>query len=70
MDLTGLNASMSVVNSYDGSSSISTGSLAYAVSISMLDMNMELNEALNAQLIQAMEHSVTPHLGSNIDIYI
>lgn len=70
MDLTGLNASMSVVNSYDASSSIGTGSLAYAVGISMLDMNMELNEALNAQLIQAMEHSVTPHLGSNIDIYI
>lgn len=70
MDLAGLSASMSVVNNYDSSYSVSTGSLAYAVGVSMLDMNMELNELLNTQLIQAMEHSVTPHLGSNIDLYV
>lgn len=70
MDLTGLNTAMSVLSGYDSSSDVSAGSLAYAVGISMLDMNMELNEALNQQLVQAMEQSVAPHLGSNIDLYI
>lgn len=70
MDLTGLNASMSVLNAYDSSSAVSTGSLAYAVGVSVLDMNMELNESLNRQLVQAMEQSVTSYLGSNLDLYV
>lgn len=70
MDLTSLDASLSVLSGYDATSSVSTGSLAYAVGVSMLDMNMELMETMNQQLMQSMEHSVTPHLGSNIDTYV
>jgi hypothetical protein len=69
MDLTGLDAALGVVSGYDSTSSVSTGSLAYAVGVSMLDQSMELNEAMNTQLIKAMELSVNPHLGSNIDVY-
>jgi hypothetical protein len=69
MDLSGLDAALSVINGYDSSSAVSSGSLAYAVGVTMLDQNMELNEALNTQLIREMEQSVTPYLGGNIDVY-
>lgn len=69
MDITSLDASLSVLSGYDAAS-VSTGSLAYTVGLSMLDMNMELMETMNQQLLHAMEQSVTPHLGGNIDLYI
>lgn len=70
MDLTSIDASLSTLTGYDATSSVSTGSLAYAVGLSMLDMNMELMETMNQQMLQAMEHSVMPHLGSSIDVYV
>jgi len=36
----------------------------------MLDQAMDMNEAMNAQLISLMEQSVNPHLGGNIDLRI
>lgn len=67
MDIAAVSSALSVVHSYGPAP---TGSLAQAVSIKMLDNTMELNESMNAQLIQMMEQSVNPNLGANIDIRV
>lgn len=64
MDIAAVSSALSAV------SVATTGSLAEFVGVKMLDQAMELNEAMNAQLVSAMEQSVTPHLGGNIDIRI
>ena len=51
-------------------SSSASGSLQESVSVAMLDKTMELNETMNTEMIQAMERSVTPNLGGNIDLYV
>ncbi len=57
------------------STSLSTGSIQSQVSIAVLDKTMEANESLGAGLVQmidsaAMERSVNPHIGSNLDLRI
>lgn len=69
MDLTNVSSALSTLSAYDASSAVSQGSLAYAVGTAVLDNQLEMNEALNASMIQMMEQSVTPHLGGNIDVY-
>lgn len=66
MDIAAVSSALSAVQSYGSYS----GSLAQAVSVKMLDNAMEMNEAMNSQLISLMEQSVTPNLGANIDIRI
>ncbi len=70
MDIAGVSFASGVVSSYGIGSSVSPVSLQEYVGVAMLEQTMELNETLNTQMIQAMEHSVTPHLGNNIDTYI
>lgn len=70
MDITGVTCASNLVSSYDIGSSVSPVSLQEYVGVAMLEQTMELNETLNTQLIQAMEHSVMPHLGGSIDTYI
>lgn len=67
MDIASVSSALSALSAYGP---YSTGSLGQAVSLKMLDQTMEMNEAMNTQLIQMMEQSVTPHLGSNVDIRI
>ena len=67
MEIAAVSSALSAVQSYG---SYSTGSLAQAVSIKMLDQTMEMNESMNSQLISMMEQSVTPHLGGNIDLRV
>ena len=67
MDIAAVSSALSAVTSYGPNA---TGSLAQAVSVEMLDQTMEMNEAMNSQLIRLMEQSVTPHLGGNLDIKI
>ena len=67
MDITAVSSALSAVTSYGP---YATGSLGQAVSVEMLDQAMEMNEAMNSQLITLMEQSVTPHLGGNIDVRI
>ena len=64
MDIGNVSSALSSVNT------ASTGSLAQTVSIKMLDQAMEMSEAMNSQLVNLMEQSVTPHLGGNIDILV
>ncbi len=64
MDIAAVSSALSAV------STSSAGTLAEAVSVKMLDQAMEMNEAMNTQLITLMEQSVTPHLGGNIDVHI
>lgn len=70
MNIANVSSALNAVSSYSISSSAGSGSLSEAVSVAVLDMTMDLNEQLNTQMVQALEHSVTPHLGSNIDMYI
>ncbi len=70
MDLANVSSALSTLSTYDSMSSVSQGSLAYAVGTAVLSKQLEMNEALNTSMIQMMEQSVTPHLGSNIDMYI
>lgn len=67
MDIAAVSSALSAVQSYG---TFSTGSLGQAVSIKMLDNTMEMNEAMNAQLISMMEQSVNPNVGGNIDIRV
>ena len=67
MDIAAVSSALSAVQSYGA---YSTGSLAQAVSIKMLDNTMEMSEAMNAQLVSMMEQSVNPNVGGNVDIRI
>lgn len=46
------------------------GTYTQAASMAMLDNTIELNEAMAQSTIKMMENSVTPHIGSNIDIFV
>lgn len=70
MDITGVSSALNTLSSYSIGSSSGVSSLPEMVSVAMLDKTMELNQQLNTEMIQAMEHSVTPHLGGNIDLYV
>ncbi len=57
------------------SMALSTTSIQSQVSTAMLDKALDNNEALGAGLVQiidaaAMERSVNPHVGSNVDMRI
>ena len=67
MDIAAVSSALSAVQSYGP---YATGSVAQAVSVEMLDQAMEMNEAMNSQLISMMEQSVNPNLGGNIDIRV
>lgn len=69
MDLVNVSSALSTLSAYDAASSVSQGSLAYAVGTAVLDNQLEMNEELNASMIKMIEQSVTPHLGGNIDVY-
>ena len=70
MDIANVSSALNTASSYDIGTSVSGVSLQEYVGVAMLDKTMELNEQLNASMIQALERSVTPHLGGNIDLYV
>ena len=70
MDIANVGFALNTVSSYNIGTSVSGISLQEVVGVAMLDKTMELNEQLNTQMLQALEHSVTPHLGNNIDVYV
>lgn len=70
MDITGVSSALNTFSSYSIGSSSGVSSLPEMVSLAMLDKTMELNQELNTEMVQALEHSVTPHLGGNIDLYV
>lgn len=70
MDIANVSSALNTVSSYNIGTSVGAVSLPEVVSVAVLDMTMELNEQLNAQMMKMMEQSVTPHLGGNIDIRI
>jgi hypothetical protein len=67
MEIAPVSSALSAVSSY---APASIGSVAQVVSVEMLDQTMEMNQAMNSQLISLMEQSVTPHLGGNIDLRV
>ncbi len=64
MDISSISSALLSVNSSD------PGSLANAVSIKMLGNAISSSESLGAGLTKMMENSVTPYLGSNIDVSV
>lgn len=67
MNISAVSSALSAVTSY---TACAPGSLAQAISVEMLDKTMEMTEAMNTKMLQQMEHSVTPHLGGNVDLYV
>ena len=70
MDIANVGFALNTVSSYNIGTSASAVTLPEIVGVAMLDKTMELNEQLNMQMVQALEHSVTPHLGNTIDIRV
>lgn len=70
MDFSNIDMALSTISAYDASSSVSSASLAYAVSTEVLSQSIDMTEVMGASMIQMLERSVTPELGGNIDIYI
>lgn len=50
--------------------SVEAGSLANQVGIQMLDKSLDMTETLSSGMIQMMEQSVNPHIGSNLDLSV
>lgn len=64
MDITNVSSALSAVSEY------SSGSPTSAVSVKMLDNALDMNEALNQDMIRMMELSVNPNVGSNFDMSV
>ncbi len=60
----------SLASALSSVSMTSPGSLSEAISVKMLENNMEQVEAMNVQLVKMMEQSVNPNVGGNIDVRI
>lgn len=69
MDFSTVDMALGTLSAYDASS-VSQGSLAYAVDTAVLGQSLDLTQEMGASMIQMMERSVTPELGGSIDIYI
>lgn len=70
MDFSLVDSALSTMTAYDAGSSVSTASLAYAVGTKLLSQSLDATEVMGQAMIQMMEHSVTPELGGNIDMYV
>lgn len=70
MDFANIDIALGTISAYDAASSVSQGSLAYAVGTAVLSQSLDLTREMGASMIQMMEHSVTPALGGNIDLYV
>lgn len=70
MDIAGLSSALSTVSSYDIGSSTDPVTLQEDVGIAMLGKSLDMTQTLGTGMVQMMEHSVTPNLGNNIDLYI
>lgn len=40
------------------------------ISVALLSKQLDLSQEMGESMIQAMEHSVNPNLGGNIDVYV
>ena len=69
MDFSTVDMALDTLSAYD-TSSVSQGSLAYAVGTAVLGQSLDLMQEMGASMVQMMERSVTPELGGSIDIYI
>lgn len=70
MDFANVDFALSTLTAYDSSSSVGSSSLAYAVGTEILSQSLDMTQEMGASMIQMMEHSVTPELGGNIDVYV
>lgn len=47
-----------------------TSTTGQALGLAVLDKQLEATDALNSEMIKAMENSVNPSVGRNIDVYV
>lgn len=40
------------------------------ISVALLSKQLDMSQKLGSEMVKAMEHSVNPHLGGNIDVSI
>lgn len=64
MEISGMNAALSAVNSSSPSSVVGL------TSMKMLSNSIEASEQMGADLAKMMENSVTPYIGGNIDLSV
>ena len=69
MDFLTVDMALDTLSAYNASS-VSQGSLAYAVGTAVLGQSLDLTQEMGASMVQMMERSVTPELGNSIDVYI
>ena len=60
MDFSNVDLALGTLTAYDSGSSVSSGSLAYAVGTAVLSQSLDLTQQMGASMIQMMEHSVNP----------
>lgn len=65
MDLYGIDTALLAVQANP-----QTNTLSGAVSMKMLANSLDTSEQMGTDMVQMMENSVTPYLGSNIDTYV
>lgn len=58
MDFSNVDLALGTLTTYDSGSSVSSGSLAYAVGTAVLSQSLDLTQQMGASMIQMMEHSV------------
>ena len=64
MDIMNVNSALGAVSEYSSNASLRD------VGVKMLDNTLEMNEALNQDMIRMMELSVNPNIGGNFDMSI
>ncbi|MDD6157455.1 MAG: putative motility protein [Lachnospiraceae bacterium] len=64
MEISGMNAALSAVNS------ASPSSVVGLTSMKMLSNSIEASEQMGADFAKMMENSVTPYIGGNIDLSV
>lgn len=57
------NISLNALNS-------ATSTTGQALGLAVLDKQLEVTDTLNSGMIKALENSVNPSVGSNIDVYV
>ncbi|MCI5492914.1 MAG: YjfB family protein [Lachnospiraceae bacterium] len=60
----------SITSTALSSLSSATDSTSQAIGLAMLSKQLDVTDAMSASMIKAMENSVNPAIGGNIDLYV
>ena len=60
----------SITSTALSSLSSATDSTSQTIGLAMLSKQLDVTDAMSASMIKAMENSVNPAIGGNIDLYV